>query len=226
MRRSWASILVVILFADVLSRTGATAGSEIIRLPEPQRTGEVSIEEALDTRRSVRRYASVALELETIGQLSWAAQGITEPRLGYRTAPSAGATFPIVIDLLIHGVDGLETGVYRYLPDEHALENRFRGDHRAALQRASLRQRAILDAPVVMVISAVTARTARRYGARAERYVHMEAGHVAQNVYLQGIPLGIGTVVIGAFSDAGVSRVLRLAAGEQPLYILPLGKTR
>ncbi|MCC5810848.1 MAG: nitroreductase family protein [Ectothiorhodospiraceae bacterium] len=70
------------------------------------------------------------------------------------------------------------------------------------------------------------ARTERRCGGRAERYVHMEAGHVAQNVCLQGTTLGVGTVVIGAFWDAQVSKVLRLEDGEQPLYILQLGKVR
>ena len=224
MRPGLASAVVVMLCAAALGAPGQAESGDVIRLPEPQRTGAVSVEEALEARRSVRRYASVPLELETIGQLSWAAQGITRPGPGYRTAPSAGATFPIEIDLLIHGLDELEIGVYRYLPEEHALRKRFSGDHRSALRWAALRQRQVVDAPVVMVISGVTARTEDRYRGRAERYVYMEAGHVAQNVYLQGVSLGVGTVVIGAFWDAQVSRVLRLEDGEAPLYILPLGK--
>ena len=225
MRPELASTVLVMLCAAALGTPGQVEGGDVIPLPEPQRTGEVSVEEALEARRSVRSYASVPLELETIGQLSWAAQGITRPGPDYRTAPSAGATFPIEIDLLIHGLDDeVETGVYRYLPGEHALRKRFAGDHRNALRWAALRQRPVVDAPVVMVISGVTARTEDRYRGRAERYVYMEAGHVAQNVYLQGVPLGVGTVVIGAFWDTQVSRVLRLEDGEAPLYILPLGK--
>jgi SagB-type dehydrogenase family enzyme len=198
----------------------------VIDLPEPQRTGSMSVEQALALRRSVRSYAPDPLTLEEIAQLLWAAQGVTALARGFRTTPSAGATFPLEVDLLVTGVDGLADGVYRYRVRDHALERRIVGDRRRELYEAALRQSSVRDAPVVMVISAVVSRTARRYGQRAERYVHMEAGHAAQNVYLQGASLHIGTVVIGAFRDGRVADVLRLPAQEQPLYLMPLGKAR
>jgi SagB-type dehydrogenase family enzyme len=197
-----------------------------IDLPDPQRTGSMSVEQALQQRRSVRSYAPEPLSLQEISQLLWAAQGLTAPARGFRTTPSAGATFPLEIDLLVTGVDRLEDGVYRYRVQDHALERRIAEDLRRDLHAAAHRQSAILDAPVVMVISGVVSRTVRRYGGRAQRYMHMEAGHAAQNVYLQGTALGIGTVVVGAFVDDRVADVLRLSPNEQPLYLMPLGWMR
>lgn len=207
-----------------LGATGATGTPDAVTpLPSPERTGALSVEQALDQRRSVRDFQRETLSLAQIGQLAWAAQGVSDPG-GYRTAPSAGATYPLEVDLLIQGIDGLADGVYRYLPSEHALQLRFGGDHREALAQAALGQAWVRDAPVVMALSAVLARTEARYGERAERYVFMEAGHAAQNVYLQGVALEVGTVAVGAFDDDGVARVLELARGERPLYLLPLGK--
>jgi SagB-type dehydrogenase family enzyme len=198
----------------------------VIDLPDPQRIGSMSVEQALQQRRSVRSYAPEPLSLQEISQLLWAAQGLTVPASGFRTTPSAGATFPLEIDLLVAGVDGLDDGVYRYRVRDHALEPRIAGDLRRDLHAAAHRQSVILDAPVVMVIAGVASRTARRYGGRAQRYMHMEAGHAAQNVYLQGTALGIGTVVVGAFLDNRVANVLRLSPDEQPLYLMPLGWMR
>nr|WP_296751687.1 SagB/ThcOx family dehydrogenase [Thioalkalivibrio sp.] len=219
--------IMMLSMASVSAQGGTpTDPATSIALPEPNRSGEVSIEATLDQRRSVRSYGSAALSLQEIAQLVWAAQGVTEPQDGLRTAPSAGATFPLEIDLLVTGSDDLEDGVYRYRPREHSLVQRIAGDRRRHLHDAGLGQTAILEAPVVLVMSGVTSRTARRYGPRAERYVHMEAGHAAQNVYLQATALDIGTVVIGAFRDEAVSSALRLNQGEQPLYLMPLGKLR
>jgi len=197
---------------------------ETITLPQPALTGDVSIEETLQQRRSIREYKDVPLSLQEVAQLAWAAQGINDEASGFRTAPSAGATFPTEIYLLITDVDDVSDGVYRYNYDDHSLEKTIDGDRRRELYDVALRQPSITDAPVVMVITAVVARTEQRYGERALRYVYMEAGHVAQNVYLQGVALDIGTVVIGAFDDHGVSDVLQLDDGEHPLYIMPLGK--
>jgi len=225
MRSLFTILMLSMASVSAQGGTSAQQGASIA-LPEPKRTGEVSIEATLDQRRSVRSYDSAALSLQEIAQLAWAAQGVTEPQDGLRTAPSAGATFPLEIDLLVAGSDDLEDGVYRYLPREHSLVQRLAGDRRRDLHAAGLAQAAILEAPVVMVMSGVVSRTARRYGPRAERYVHMEAGHAAQNVYLQGNAMGVGTVVIGAFRDEAVSMALRLNPGEQPLYLMPLGRLR
>jgi SagB-type dehydrogenase family enzyme len=198
--------------------------TRMISLPEPLREGSASIEETLQKRRSVREYSQKPLTLQDISQLVWAAQGITDETRGFRTAPSAGATFPLEVYVIITGIDEVPEGVYRYNYREHNLEKKITGDRRRDLYEVSLRQPSIISAPVVMVITGIPARTEQRYGERALRYVYMEAGHVGQNISLQGIALGIGTVVIGAFQDREVSRVLQLAEGEHPLYIMPLGK--
>ena len=195
-----------------------------ITLPEPQLSGNISIEQTLQQRRSVREYADIPLSVEEIGQLAWAAQGITDPDRGFRTAPSAGATFPVEIYLLLTGLDEIPDGIYQYRNRNHSLERVRDGDRRSDLHRVALRQDAITLAPVVMVISGVLERTRQRYGERALRFLYMESGHIAQNVYLQGMALDIGTVVIGAFDDDGVREVLQLDEGEHPLYIMPLGK--
>lgn len=197
-----------------------------ITLPEPNLTGDISLEETLQRRRSVREYASTQLTLVEIGQLAWSAQGITDHTRGFRTAPSAGATFPLELYFLIAGTDDIAEGAYRYLPDDHVLEQVIEGDLRQNLQSVALGQESITEAPVVLVITGVLSRIEPRYRDRAMRYMYMEAGHVAQNVYLQSVPLEIGTVVIGAFSDDGVSDVLQLDDEEHPLYIMPLGKMR
>lgn len=200
-----------------------TAGAPgLVGLPAPRAASATSVEEALRARRSVRDYAQRPLTLAQVGQLLWAAQGQTDSR-GLRTAPSAGALYPLEIYLVAGEVEGLPSGVYRYRPQEHALEPISAGDQRKPLADASLGQTWVRDAPVSIVFAAVYARTARRYGERAERYVHMEAGHASQNVYLQAEALGLGTVAVGAFSDDDVKRLVGLLPDEQPLYIMPVG---
>lgn len=214
----------VTLLLTLAGQVTAMGKSETTPLPEPKLTSGLSIEEALRERRSVRDYGDAGLSLADIAQLAWAAQGITEERRGFRTSPSAGATFPIEIYFLLTGMEEVPDGVYRYANRDHHLERTLSGDKRRNVYEAALRQEAILRAPAAMVITGVVARTAARYGDRAGRYVHMEAGHVAQNVALQAVGLDIGTVVIGAFDDDALKQALQLAEGESPLYVMPLGK--
>ncbi len=222
--RGWLVAAVVIVLAIAGPASTAMEPGSLFALPVPAKSGGMSLTQALYERRSVRSYGSEPLTLQEIAQLLWAAQGISEPEQGFRTVPSAGATFPLEVDLLVTGIPELRDGIYRYRPQEHRLELRVPGDRRGQLKEVALGQSAIGNAPVVMVISAVIPRTARRYGKRAERYVHMEAGHSAQNVYLQGRALGIGTVVIGAFRDDRVAGTLNLGRSEEAIYILPLGR--
>jgi nitroreductase len=107
-------------------------GGVLVPLPEPSRTGATSLEETLARRRSIRAFASDAISLADVGRLAWSAQGVTDPGTGYRTAPTAGGTLPIEVDLVLHGVTGLEDGVYRYVHAVHALRQRLVGDRRAA----------------------------------------------------------------------------------------------
>ncbi len=196
----------------------------VIPLPAPRLRSDTSVEEALLRRRSHRSFASSPLSLQEVAQLLWAAQGITEKSLGFRTAPSAGALYPLEVYLVAGQVEGLSPGVYRYLPKEHALSEVLLGDRREELFRVALFQRWVREAPAVLVFTASYERTTRKYGERGIRYVHMEAGHAAQNVYLQAEALGLGTVAVGAFEDRGIQKVLGLPENEQPVYLMPVGR--
>ena len=195
-----------------------------VKLPEPSHDGGVSIEETLVKRRSIRDYTGEPITLQEVSQLLWAAQGTTDPR-GFRTAPSAGATYPLEIYIVVGDVENLAEGVYHYKSAEHKLLKVLDGDWRAQLAGAALGQSWVKEGAVNIVFTAIYERTTRRYGDRGIRYVHMEAGHAAQNVYLQAVALGLGTVVIGAFRDDQVSEILNLPQNEQPLYIMPVGRT-
>jgi SagB-type dehydrogenase family enzyme len=190
-----------------------------IKLPKPKEKGSISIEETLNKRRSVRDYKRGLLSLEQISQLLWAASG---RNLYRRTAPSAGATYPLEIYLVVGEVEGMELGIYHYAFSKNSLEMTKEQDVRNRLSRAALGQEMIEEAPVNIIIAADYGRTTGHYGQRGIRYVHMEVGHVGQNVSLQAIALSLGTVMIGAFEDKEVKDVLGIK--EEPLYIIPVGK--
>jgi SagB-type dehydrogenase family enzyme len=197
----------------------------VIKLPRPERDGEIPLEEALRSRRSVRSYSARPLTRAEAGQLLWAAQGVRSPD-GARTAPSAGALYPLEVYLVAGDVEDLPPGVYRYRPREHDLVQTVEGDKRGDLAAAALDQSCVKNAAAAVVIAAVYERTARKYGDRAVRYAHIEVGHAAQNVCLQAVALRLGTVPVGAFDDERIGAVLMLKADERPLYILPMGGIR
>jgi SagB-type dehydrogenase family enzyme len=196
-----------------------------VMLPPPRHDGEVSLEHALQHRRSIREFARGAVTLAEIGQLLWAAQGVNHP-MGLRIAPSAGALFPLVSYLVTGEVSSLPPGVYRYVPDRHALTMIGEGDRRPALSAAALGQSWIANAAAVLVLAAVYRRTTGKYGPTGERYVHIEIGHAAQNFYLQAFALGLGTTEVGAFDDDAVKTALALADDQDPLAIMPIGRIR
>ena len=177
----------------------------------------MSLEEAIARRRSVRDFSDTPLTDAEHGQLLWATQGITHRSMGLRAAPSAGALYPLEVYLVTRG------GVFHYEPRGHQLRQSAANDVRKALFDAAMRQEAVRDAPAVVVLAGVYERTAKKYGARAERYVHMEAGHAAQNLLLQAVSLGLAAVPIGAFDDDGVRTALGLPPAHRPLYLLPVG---
>jgi len=197
--------------------------SDIIRLPEPKYIGTSSLEEALHKRRSVRTFKDGPVTTYEVSQLIWAASGITGEG-GLRTAPSAGALYPLELYVVAGNVNGLPAGIYKYRPNNHELLSVAKGDRRNDLCNAALGQSSIRRASAVLVLTGVYQRTTAKYGERGIRYVHMESGHAAQNICLQSVPLGLGTVVIGAFRDEEVKRVLNLEDAERPLYILPIGR--
>ncbi|HPA46447.1 MAG TPA: SagB/ThcOx family dehydrogenase [bacterium] len=190
---------------------------EKIKLPEPRADGAMSLEKALWERRSIRSFSSKPAEWEQVGQLLWAAQGINRPGTKFRTAPSAGATYPLEIYAV------LPSGIYRYLPEEHAVERIVAGDTRAALSAAGLRQGSIQQAACVVVICAVFERTSEKYSDRGTRFVYLEAGHVAQNVLLQAVALGMGGVPIGAMVDEEAQKVLGVPPEQKVVYIVATG---
>lgn len=197
--------------------------SEKIKLPEPKYGGVMSVEEALMKRRSVRVFKEGPVMLAALSQLLWAAQGMADQR-GLRTAPSAGALYPLELYVVAGNVTGLPPGLYKYGRERHELLDVAKGDRRNDLCNAALGQSSIRRAALVLVLSGVYERTTSKYGERGIRYVHMEAGHAAQNVYLQAVSLGLGTVVVGAFQDEEVKRLLKMGDRESPLYIMPVGK--
>jgi SagB-type dehydrogenase family enzyme len=192
-----------------------------LKLPEPKLESQTSVEQTLLKRRSVREYKEDSLSLEQISCLLWSAQGITS-EWGGRTSPSAGALYPLEIYLAVGKVKGLKPGLYHYEPGKHAIVHTMEGDPRGKLTEASLGQDEILNAPVSIIITAIYARTMKKYEQRGIRYVHMEAGAAGENIYLQAESLGLGTVFIGAFEDEEVKKVLGIE--EVPLGIMPIGK--
>lgn len=193
-----------------------------IKLPEPQLDGRLSLEQSLARRRSVRHFSRKPLALRHVSQILWAAQGITSPA-GYRTAPSAGALYPLEVYLAAGMVEGLAAGVYHYRPGGHELVLLHKGDVRPGLTGDALGQSAVNYGALCLVIAAVYGRTTGKYGSRGMQYVHLDAGHAAQNICLQATALGLGTVPIGAFYDERVCKTLHLPGGVVPLYLLPVG---
>lgn len=197
-----------------------------VYLPSPGQKGGMSLAEAIARRRSIRRFAPQPVSQPQLSQILWAAQGTSDTSWEYRAVPSAGATYPLEIFVVCgtNCIEGIGSGIYHYNTDSHSLTLRHKEDMRLELARAALDQEFIYEAPVDIVICAVYERTLSRYGARGERYVHMEVGHAGQNIYLQVTSLGLATVVIGAFYDEQVRNVLQLEEQYKPLYIMPVGK--
>jgi len=189
---------------------------------DPNPTGS-ALRQLLMVRRSTRELGDEALTLKEASQLLWAGQGITRPD-GGRTAPSAGALYPLELRLVVSRVEGLAPGVYRYEPAEHALSFLAAGARASSLHRAALAQKPIVEAAAIIVILGIYERTAVKYGDRAERYVLLEAGHAAQNILLQAAELDLGAVPLGAFEDASVKQILGTAGA--PIYLIPVGRQR
>ncbi|HEX37540.1 MAG TPA: SagB/ThcOx family dehydrogenase [Candidatus Cloacimonetes bacterium] len=229
-------IKLIITLAILLSFSTIYANNSTeITLPDPSYESSFSIEKALYERRSIRSYDNTtSLALQEISQLLWAAYGVTKPyekpvflRGGLKTAPSAGALYPLEIYLVAWNVDELEAGIYKYFPENHSLILTIEGDKKNQLSSAAWNQTWMEGAASAIVYSAVYSRTTDKYGSRGQdRYVCMDLGHSAQNVYLQGVALGIGTCAVGAFNDKAIKKLLTLPDEETPLYIMPIGKIK
>jgi SagB-type dehydrogenase family enzyme len=206
-----------------------------IDLPEPRLSSNISVEEALQNRRSLRSYEDTPLTLAEVSQLLWSAYGLSKPiengpdflRGGLRTAPSAGALYPLEVYLVARNVTGLDPGIYWYKSENHSLVTLAAEDRWEDLSDAGLGQPHFGTAAAALVYSAVFERNTQKYGERGrERYVCMDLGHSAENVYLQAYALKVGTCAIGAFNDLALKQVIGMTRGEEPLYIMPLGKVQ
>jgi SagB-type dehydrogenase family enzyme len=218
-------LLAGLLIFIVSFSIGSQGGGEVIDLPEARFKGETSLEEVLYNRHSVRRYEDKPITLEQLAQLLWAGKGINIDGVSgpTKTAPSAGGLYPQELFVAAGRVDGLDPGIYTYSSRNHSLEQIKRGDLRRELANAALGQSFIAEAPVSIIIAGVYERSTRKYGRRgADRYVHMDAAHSAQNIFLQAVALELGTVTVGAFNDDKMHEIIGTEQAV-PLYIMPVG---
>ncbi len=200
-------------------------GAERLTLPPPRYEG-LPVETAMRERRSVRNYTREPLTLPQLSQLLYAAQGITGSMHSQplRSAPSAGALYPFEIYVVAHNVADLERGIYHYAVRAHQLELTASGDFRNHITRAALQQDMLGEADATFVLSAVFDRSRHKYGERGYRYVYMEAGHISQNIYLQAVSLGLGSVGVGAFLDAEVNKLIGAdGSKEAAIYLHAVG---
>lgn len=197
--------------------------NQVIQLPKPAYEGKISLEMAILKRRSLRDFKKYIMPLKELGQLLWAAQGVSDPKRNFRTTPSAGALYPLEIYALNGDIKDLERGLYKYQPESHTIIQHNTLDVRDELSQAALYQAWMKNASVVIIITADFTRTTKWYGERGKNYVLIEVGHVAQNIQLQAVSFNLGTVVVGAFEDDKVIGSLDLPENEEAICILPVG---
>ncbi len=188
-----------------------------IKLPEPDLNGKISLEQAIKNRRSIRQFTAEPLKISQIGQLCWSAQGITDPNRGLRAAPSAGALYPIQLYVV------LPDGLYLYSPQGHSLEKQIDGDLRPVLRTAAFGQQVMQDSPCSFVIAGSIRKIEAKYRGKGEKFTYLEAGHIAQNVHLQAVTLGLGSVPLGAFDPKSVAGICKLTEDLEPLYLVCTG---
>ena len=190
-----------------------------IRLPEPDLNGKISLEQAIKNRRSIRQFTAKPLKITQIGQLCWSAQGITDEKKGLRAAPSAGAIYPMQLYVV------LPDGLYLYYPQNHSLEKQINGDIRPMLYTAAFKQQVVQNSPCSFVIAGSVKKIEAEYRGRGEKFTYLEAGHIAQNVHLQAVALGLGSVPLGAFDPKSVAAICKLPEDLEALYLVCTGNT-
>jgi SagB-type dehydrogenase family enzyme len=199
-----------------------------IPLPEPAE-GTLLVNDAINKRKSVRSFSERSLTSALLSRLLLSADGLTQVRGGItrRAAPSAGALYPIDIYVAVTHVESIESGLYHFQVKDSSLELLQSGHFGDRLVNAANGQRSVGDSPVTLIITARFDRVTRKYADRGYRYAYIEAGAVCENIYLQAQSLGLGTVVIGAFNDDALNRLLGVdALAEAALLIMPVGWPR
>ncbi len=196
-------------------------GSKKMGLPKPNYQG-LTVEQAIERRRSVRNYSKEPISMAQLSQLLFAAQGVTEKLFGQalRSAPSAGALYPFEIYIVVNSVEDLPQGIYHYSVLDHTLELLKEGDFRSKITLAGLDQDMLGKSGVTFVFSAVFDRTRYKYGERGFRYVYIEAGHISQNISLEAVSLGLGSVCVGAFLDEKVNKLIDIDGQDEAVIYL------
>jgi SagB-type dehydrogenase family enzyme len=196
-----------------------------IRLPLPSISGKISIEEVIQKRRTIRAFKNKPLDIKKLSQILWAAQGITDKDSKLRAAPSAGALFPIWVYIAIgkNSVEKIKEGVYKYRPERHTILKIREGDVLQKLALASLGQRWMKEAPIIIILTAQYSRVSIKYGQRGVRYAHIEVGHIGQNIFLQAEGIGLGAGIVGAFIDEAIINILKIPRDHRPLILMPVG---
>lgn len=218
-----SQFIIPILFMSMVFNSIISAQTEAIKLPKVNLKGELSLEETLKERKSRRSYQKSELKIDEISQLLWAAQGINRND-GGRTAPSAGALYPLEIYLLVGNVKNLNVGLYQYDPMNHSLI--IKNNKNLIPSLTNVMQQFVTNGAAIIIITGVYERTTQKYGERGIRYVHMDVGFTCQNIYLQAESLGLGTVFMGAFNDNLLSDILQLPKNHKPLGVMPVGMIR
>ena len=219
MKKSLTIFVLLFCFSAGLYSQVMPPGSVVttIRLPEPDLNGKVSLEQAIKNRRSIRQFTAEPLKITQIGQLCWSAQGITDEEKGLRAAPSAGAIYPMQLYVV------LPDGLYLYSPQGHSLEKQINGDIRPMLRTATFGQQVIQNSPCSFVIAGSVKKIEAKYRGRGEKFTCLEAGHIAQNIHLQAVSLGLGSVPLGAFNSKSVAAICKLPEGFEALYLVCTG---
>jgi SagB-type dehydrogenase family enzyme len=192
-------------------------GAQTTQLPRPAVKVDVSLDEVLRVRKSVRRFTRQPVNLSEMSYLLWASTGIQRVEGGheFRTAPSAGALYPVETYVVANNVEGLAQGVYHYAIRRHELEQVKAGDYRSAVSEGALGQSLCAEAAFVLIWTAIFGRSKWKYGQRAYRYIYLDAGHIAQNLALAAVSLGLGSCQVGALYDDELNRILDLDGIEE-----------
>ena len=210
-----ASFLMVISLAAAEVKA---AGD--ITLPEPETRGKLSVEEALNMRRSRSEYGYQILNLRDLSQILWSTQAVSSVWGGRVAVDSARAKYPLEIYVVVGAVEKLKPGVYHYIPTTHRLVKGGETDVRKALANAAMGQKMLVKAPAIIVIAAFFSPSIKAYGTRGTRYVYIRAGYVGQNIYIQAEALNLATSAIGAFDDKKVKEALGIKT--EPLILYPV----
>lgn len=217
--------LILCIFGYRIAKTEETkpiVEQSTIALPAPQLDSRVTVEQTLKQRRSVRLYADEPISFQQVSQLLWAAQGITEPTKGLRTAPSAMASYPLRVYLVAANVKDLAAGVYRYIPQGHKLKLVMAGDKRENVGS----QNQMRTAPALIVYAADYTNLKQRSPNNAQRWVDIEIGHSAQNVLLEEVALGLVGVSMGGVDGTKMKTALKLPESEEVIHAVSAGKKR